>query len=948
MLKQLIERIKSYAAPKTGRLQAALNFGKKHAEISGEEVRARSPLGEQLGFGRVEVDEDYITALAKKQYKRSPDYKAAKRELGLPDEVELPIPSAPYSIIKPLLLSAVQAKAVRDFGRDVGLGLTEDMIGGKDHIGWVTLPGSRKFNLGEHLWRLPDWLRPQVKALTPKEGLDYASLTLMDEKEALGDGIDGVLQPQLLGLPEDYIGFFQNRSFVEDEQAVIERLFKGIVIVHPGAKNVWAHKDGYGMDVNAGRLHIYEMLEGEQFDPRCRYTLQGLYYNGMQGWWRVLFAIENLKLLAKKDSRQVEDRLMAANAPVKALGGWGIMFALSSLMRLTVPAGRARIALPALAFRYIAGLEDIALIEEEQVRSRVTGRDVAQFYAPQELSSYFRAAGSRSEWAHNRRPDLPPGKCVHRHVLAGFVPFNAFVIPTKSMSLSGLDFDGDMDCVFPTVERGGLYECFNDLPETEREQRLAVSTGDRKGAMAAKTPYESPLARWAGQLEAKVILGMADITARRFLDMGNAPAAWAMEPWIQQAVDRQKRPAPWPHPRGPLFMPRVSHDVLTATDLLRTVQKGVKDDGAGTSFADTWKKFGVKLEQLYLIAKLDVLGQDVYCMNDEFRELMMRWAFELGSRMNDAVSELEVYEKTGVPLMRYENYADQASLPLSGCKPELVPLASTVALLDQHWDQLLEAAKGSQVIRSGFYQLKDGLLDAAQDLGITGELARYARKYKVWRNFATSEQFEEYFSEHPGKRLGDIFCAVDEQVFQVVATRKERDPRTLKDRVVSVTLHNACPVQIGLFRYPQGCVRITKHGGQLRVAVNERAEFDLPRFAFTSAAFTVQDALLGVRLHSVNWLRDEESILHPSQRRGTRVLVAAPAPVSAAAPSGSAKDALLSAFGELGCPAPASPTSALSASSALQAEFDAAWGSLVSESVKTDSVDLKGVFDAAW
>lgn len=898
MLAKLIARFKEYAQDTIGRLKAGEYFGRTVFESQGQKApRSEKPLGELLGFAQVSINEDAIVNAAKRAYKKSAEYKEAKGKLGIPDDEDLKIVSPPFRFIMPGLLAAYQGAMVtqHEWTRKQAALLTEHDCSGKDSIGWVRTPDTTPFDLDGKEWRISDWTRPLVKVTTAAEGIALGELTFTTDKEQAGDGVVGVLTPDKVGKPEGYIGYIQVRAVVQatsEHGNVIWRLFKGLVLIHPDAKNVWCYPDGYGHDalktgafggLEHARLHIYEMLDGEKFTPKCRYTLQGLYYNGTEGWWRVLFSLQNLKLAASDSDVMIEDRMLRANVPIKALGGWGLVMALGRLLKLTVPAGLARIALPALAFQFIEGLEHIADLEDEYRNSHVTGKRISGFYAPQSLHSYFQSGGGLdSEWAGNRRPDLPPGKCVQRLALRGYNPFNAFIINSYCMKHSGLDFDGDMLCVFPTVEKGGLYVCFNDLSETEQARRLSASAGGGDRKSQEKKDFESTLARHAGQLEAKAILGLADITARKFLDLRNPVAAWSMEPWIQSSVDRQKREVSWPHPLGPLFMPTVSvqDDEITATQVLRALQKGDQEDdteeaGAAPldpkSFAAVWKGFEFKLGQLYYMSKIAPLGIKLLAPNDEMAQVMGRYGYELGTRMAQAVAELEVHRASGMPLMRNWNYADRPAAPISQAKPELRVMAQTVHVLDTYWDEIQEATKASKVVRSGFYNLKDGLLDAAREHGLLGELAQYAGKYRAWLNFATEADFRDYFgSDTESKRMSDLFCVLDEQAFVRDAGAKR--PTYRNQKRVFVGLHSYAPESIEVVRSRPGVLTV------------KAEQEDLPDgyVEYDSHACNIQDALLQLQDVVARTLLDAGTMLHPNQLFVNRV--ARPEQVEPAAP----------------------------------------------------------------
>lgn len=886
MLDKIIASIKKYSGH-TGRVTAAAYFGKQFdetaAEEQGEGYMARieaSPLGAQLGYMQVEINEKAVMDTAVRAYKKSPDFKRIKAGMNLPEDADLKVQTPPWPYIREPLMAAYQAGAVKQgMSKQQALALTEDDCFGKGHIGWIKLPESTPLDLAGKNWRWSDWTRPKTTTLGERVALSSLNHTgnsmAKDLGAKLGDGCVGVLRPEVLGLPTDKFGYYQVRVTLHaPESDTIVAVYKGLVVVHPKADNSWAYPDGYGHDVlcspvygigengEGAELQFHEMLDGEQFMPKCRYTIQGGAYQGIPEYLRAFLGLENIKMVASGSDVLVEDRMLRANVPVKALGGWGLMTAMQRLLKLTVFSGHARIVLPSEVFQHIEGQSQVHAKLVKTYTSKVTGKQVSGFYAPKSLRPYFeRAGGVGSEWVLNRRPDLPTGACVHRHTLLGYVEFNAFVINGDSMKLSGLDFDGDMVCVFPPVERGGLYIAFNDLDESEQQRRLDIAGGDRKSR--EKKDFLNGLCRHAGQLASAGILGPADITARKFMDVGKPEQAWAMEPWIQASVDLQKRDMALPHPDGVLMMPQVmlAPNEITMTQVLRALQKG---EPAGwremtpadkATFANMWEYFEFKLEQLFYMSRLchPASGIKFLAPTTQDKQVISRFGYELGSRMAKAIGELDTYNKTGKPIMRKFDYADRQALPISSAPEAIKKMASTVSLIDAYLPDIKEAC-GIPAIRQGFYNLKDGLLDAARDRGVMGELAQYASKYEVFQMFADEQAFKDYFQHDTGKRLSDFFCVLDSSAFSRV-----------QDAGKLPMYRNTQKVIVGLHEYHPGDITVTEHGMCDMVVVARNPELRKQFIVIDTAASTISDALLSLRIHMANKLLEEGRMLSVHQ-----------------------------------------------------------------------------------
>lgn len=864
-----------------GRVKAFVNFvgmvlGPKKARKA-----VPRPLGKELGFEPIQINSEAVLKQTANKF-RDAEGKPAKH--------------VTYEQIAPTLWTHVKNAVRQTLGKERADTLQPEDVSGKGHLGWVTAERSARFNLGKDQWRIGDFLRSVVVAFERAIGVNEVTFV---KKEALSDGVAGVVKPELLGLAPGTWGIFQIRAVVTTNQegkrdAPIDnvwRVFKGLVIVSPRARNVWAWDDGYGLDKrDAGPafIHVFNMVDVQEFDPKARYTLQGLYYQGIKKWFRAVFAIENVRLSMNEESRMWHHRLIAADAPVRALGGHGVSMALSALLSLSVMAGKSRVAIGAKAFNYIAGWEHVAAIENDKpyfdnetaFNREEHPKALPKFYAPMRLQSYYlKAGGLLSQWVLNRRPDLPTGQCVIRHELVGFVPLNAFVVPSWSMTLSGCDFDGDLLVVFPPQERGGLYQAFNDLPIAEQKRRLRGATTDRK---AVKRNFKNSFERWAGQLEAAPVLGRADIAARRLIDAGQPEVAWTLQPWIQTAVDRQKRPIPWPNDAGPAAMPAASkvEGFQYATDMLRDLTKIDSKELTSDLFADfeaaqqagaymaadavrpseyqvAWRVFETKVSMLrsYADRLTPEFAQTVYAPDPEMVALMARWGYEMHERLKQAVAELpyglkrDVYGRVmqdddgrdirnDYPLAHVVDFPDRVVGEVEPFEdPTFEKVAKSVEQLDAYFVHALrDRTHGAN---KGVDNLKDGLVDACDYLGIREQVAARCKSYRVFRYFATPKQLKEYFAQVEGLRVSDLFTVVEGGDFE---------------KVLPAVVVNKAGVFVGFTRLAPGECKLTSRvGGGITV--------ETPHGTFETNATTIQDALIMLRMHMNQHIPDIKPVV---------------------------------------------------------------------------------------
>ena len=812
---QLVTRALNYSAKGLGERKAYQVFKGAAPELEGISNKTYA-LGEILGYKRIKIDHEQVRQDAKKEM--GEDYKGAV---------------APYPVIYKHLLKALQVVALNPALGINPADLTPENLFGKNANGWVKVPGSAEFDLGENQWRVTDFLGPNVTQLGT---VNLSSFTFLKDKNALGDGVVMVVKPEFLGLEPGLADFFQGRILVRDAYGVIKRVYKGLSIIHPDAENVLAYTDGYGHDLTEGSVEIYNMTWGSAYIPKSRYNPQGFWAQGVKDWYRPAFTLDNLRLACQDGAGDeyalAEDKLIAANAPVSALGGFGIISSMTRLGKLSVHAGKSRMILPAIAFKYISSLKHVAEIESISATLHANQDKLIPFYyAPQSEARYykaFRKGNSTIQRVLNRRPDVHDGQCTRRFELKGFTGLEAFVIPSWGLRLAGADFDGDAAVDMPVPEQGGLYRAFNDLPEWLFNFTLAMAkTDDRKvitledGTVISlkSLRYESTLHRWAGQLEAAVALGVADITGRKFVDRagesiihtlidmgeridfeGKNPAlvinllkqeltesqyralgltlkAWSMIAWVQCSVDRQKRPIPWVHPGGTTFMPdcKGQKDELFMTDLLRMITKGDEaGDEAATSYDKAWHKFSARLQgirELYtVLCTSELQGASIVSPSPELTQSVKKWAGEIYTRFDSLLKDVPMQNERPLPFAG--KFPKRAAV--KNTRAEISNLALALEALDTHWDSLNDV-KGAA--RAGIYNLKQGLLEAARELGVDHELAESCTSYGLFKEFASVEQLEAYFKSIPGARIGDYFSVLTEKDFSFVDGAYENTQR---------------------------------------------------------------------------------------------------------------------------------------------------------------------------
>jgi hypothetical protein len=761
------------------------------------------PLGEVLRYVSFTVDHDAVL-----------DEARGVANKGLPQgSTKLPSLQQVYAVL--------EREVMRGLQHQVGPGDYDlDTISGKSGKGMVRVASSEQLDLGSAHWRQGDILRPNVTHLARVEAGELED----GPKEFLGDGLAAMLKPSRLGLPDDTIDHFQVRMTLrEHDGAPIQRVFKGLVMVHPQAHEKLAWNDGYGQPLRNGALDVYQMVRGSEYKPQSRATAQGATYQGIPEWPRFFFSQENVYRLVDDEARLREDRLIAADAPVRALGGQGLQILQARVTKLNVFIGVARMGLPARAFQYIEGLDHLAEIERDEPLFDnkkafslegdpgvgAPGRDLPKFYAPLALKKYFEAQGGvGSEWILNRLPDLSTGQCVIRHKLAGYHPFNAFVVPTWSMKLAGNDFDGDTIKVMPPVERGGLYVAFNDLPVAEQRLRLQHATVDRS-VDKGKHVYPNGLWRWAGQLLASLVLGPSDINSRRFIDMGMREQAYRLQPVTQWSVDFQKYALPYPLKGGPDEMPKapVPEGHTTLTDIMRGVTKGTGSDASMGGYEAQWARYNSRQEALEL-ATMPGVTIHAYGGAPTVR-LLQTWATQVYERIELARKQLpnmraryagaEPYPVPHVVDGFGARTLDESRLP---ALPER--LLGAVRYLDQAFSTALERGGA---IRQGLFNLKDALLDIGHQLGLSEKLAEHASSYTIFREFASVKQLRAFFAGTPHLRVSQLFPLYDEQeAFSLDANfGNQGDPQR-------VTVVNKRPIYVGMHLFPTGSFRLHRGG----------------------------------------------------------------------------------------------------------------------------------------
>lgn len=486
-----------------------------------------------------------------------------------------------------------------------------DIIGKGDSAIYPTA-ASRRFDLGDAHWRLIDFVRaPTTRPTNPYMLQLTHSIMFTSDAESLGDGIFARVKPETIGyegkLSANEDTLLQCRAFIWDEDDVCRKVFKGLVLVSHDEKEYFSHKAGYGSlreVVYGDTVEIHPMVDVKEYNPSGRISHQLGDYSGIRKgetypsigecknnwfeWFKPGCSIFNNALF--DGARMIDADAPIGNLPVQ------------DAMRI-----------PNEAFKAVTSIQ-------MGVRRKVApGIDLEPFTfrAPWELSGMFQLG---EMYTVHRDPALPDGTSTWSGKCVGYTRGNYFQVPTnlspkcKKYNADGTpmmvknkngelehakheygvweqgggDFDGDDALVLPHVTNGGIILGFNDRSEEEQKGlREAAGEAGRKAEDFKKKNYVSGTERWKRQRQAAIELGMLDYRARKLLDScadGRFLAA-AMKPFIQAAVDRQKRNLPYPQPLDTL--PKMKG--VFATQLFSFIKKpdsDIQDDK--TSWKHSW------------------------------------------------------------------------------------------------------------------------------------------------------------------------------------------------------------------------------------------------------------------------------------------------------------------------------------------------------------------------
>ena len=376
-----------------------------------------------------------------------------------------------------------------------------------------------EFDLGADQWRAVDFLR------APSTRTFELPLSLVQVgPHGLGDGVVAKVTPERAGLPEGTVTALQVRGLVRRDSKVVA-VYKGLVIVRPGDESI-AVKDGYGRISSllpTDVIEIHVMLDVDEYSPRGKVGMQSLYYEGAPEWETRFAAGAVINPSATDGGRLLEAGLPVRFLPVMELLGVGHQL-IGNMLAL--PQGHRRKVVPA------------------------QGLKPGQFRAPSSLSASFQLGRL---YVIHRDPALPDGSSSFSALCVGYEEANVFGMPSSQWTGTaaqcweqvGGDFDGDDALVLPCPADGGVLMPFDLRPMTE--QRMLLEASSLVGRKSGKVmPWADGRIRHLQQLKAARWLGRLDFLARRHIDLGNRAAAAALKPWIQVAVDRQKRAYPWP------------------------------------------------------------------------------------------------------------------------------------------------------------------------------------------------------------------------------------------------------------------------------------------------------------------------------------------------------------------------------------------------------------------
>lgn len=462
---------------------------------------------------------------------------------------------------------------------------------GKGDTAIYPTPLSKKFDLGDAHWRLIDFVRaPTTRPENPYLLKLVPGIKFTAEDNSLGDGIFARVKPETIGydgkLSANEDTMLQCRAFIWDADGVCRKVYKGLVHVTRGEHEFFSPKAGYGSlrEVVMGDvIEIHPMVDVKDYNPSGRISHQLGDYSGIR-------AGENYPSIGKCEHNWFEYFKPGATIVGNDLFDGARMISCGSPIG-NLPVQDA-MRVPNEAFKAVTSIQ-------MGVRRKVApGLDLEPFTfrAPWELSGMFEIG---KQYAVHRDPALPDGTSTWSGVCVGYTRGNYFAVPTNLSPKAfkaeygvweqgGGDFDGDDALVLPHISNGGIILGFNDRSQEEQDMlRAASGEAGRKMAGFKKQNYASGTERWKRQRQAAIELGMLDYRARKLLDScedGRVLAA-EMKPFIQCAVDRQKRNLPYPQPLDTL--PKLKGEF--ATQLFSFIKKpdsDIQDDK--TSWKHSW------------------------------------------------------------------------------------------------------------------------------------------------------------------------------------------------------------------------------------------------------------------------------------------------------------------------------------------------------------------------
>jgi hypothetical protein len=492
---------------------------------------------------------------------------------------------------------------------------------GRGHVGFHQGSSGQEFDLGDAMWRLKDFIQATSQRAFSLEladtsiGLNWDRATgKPGNKAILGDGILGRVHPARVGLPDDCVTALQCRGFIKGDHGKIVWVAKGLLLVDAEYKEVIALADGYGrpelVDVNRHELVIHQMVDARDYNPEGRVAMQSLYYEGVPGW-ETRFS-QSLILNSSSPARDEYQKLLQADMPLRFLGAATTIGLLKAVFDqvVTIKQGHRRKAIPGLAF----------------------GRHLARhtFLAPVSLKAHFPRG---QEFVVHRDPSMPDGSSAFSAICSGYTSQNAFIVPTAQTQTdttdtrgcfeqTGGDYDGDDALVLPTRSQGGLLLGFDQRDPLEQQALIAASSFGRKSATYKQ--YADGRDRWTEQRIAAVKLGIFDTHARKLHDAGMSIQAAALKPFIQVAVDRQKRG--YEYPAGLSQIPKVKE--ACATQIFKSIRSPDAESPDKTDWKHSWNLLRSAAAGIELLTGESPDSEEIL-MRRELRTAMQpvaRWA----------------------------------------------------------------------------------------------------------------------------------------------------------------------------------------------------------------------------------------------------------------------------------------------------------------------------------